>query len=58
MVEVHGWITLRETYEVTDEENLEMISCEAFHGIYFFSIFMKAVNDISQKAELLKESIP
>lgn len=25
MVEVHGWITLRETYEVTDEENLEMV---------------------------------
>lgn len=25
MVEVHGWITLRETYEVTDEENFELI---------------------------------
>lgn len=25
MVEIHGWITIRETYEVTDEENIEMI---------------------------------
>ena len=25
MVEIHGWITIRETYEVTDEENFEMI---------------------------------
>lgn len=25
MVEVHGWITIRETYEVTDEENFDEI---------------------------------
>ena len=25
MVEIHGWITIRETYEATDEENFEMI---------------------------------
>lgn len=25
VVEVHGWITIRETYEATDEENFEMI---------------------------------
>ena len=25
MVEVHGWITLRGTYELIDEENFEMI---------------------------------
>lgn len=25
MVELHGWITLRDTYEATDEENIEMI---------------------------------
>lgn len=25
MVEVHGWITIRETYEATDEENFEVI---------------------------------
>ena len=25
MVEIHGWITIRETYEATDEDNFEMI---------------------------------
>lgn len=25
MVEMHGWITIRETYEVTDEDNLQTI---------------------------------
>lgn len=25
MVEVHGWITIRETYEATDEENFDQI---------------------------------
>ncbi len=25
MVEIHGWITIRETYEATDEEHFEMI---------------------------------
>ena len=25
MVEVHGWITIRETYEATDEENFDEI---------------------------------
>jgi hypothetical protein len=25
MVEMHGWITIRETYEVTDEDNLQAI---------------------------------
>lgn len=25
MVEVHGWITIRETYEATDEQNIEVI---------------------------------
>lgn len=25
MVEMHGWITIRETYEVTDEDNLNAI---------------------------------
>ncbi|MBR3462166.1 MAG: hypothetical protein IKH20_05765, partial [Clostridiales bacterium] len=25
MVEMHGWITIRETYEVTDDSNTEAI---------------------------------
>lgn len=33
MVEVHGWITLRETYEATDEENFEMILKRVNDGI-------------------------
>lgn len=43
MVELHGWITLRETYEVTDEENFEVI--------------LKQINDEIEKLKYSKFEI-
>ncbi|MDE7225120.1 MAG: immunity 7 family protein [Acetatifactor sp.] len=47
MVEVHGWITLRETYRVTDDEDIERIVTEIedeIHRLAWSSISVSVNN--------------
>lgn len=47
MVELHGWVTIRETYKVTDEDNIDVIITQikkAIENLSWFKPQIKVLN--------------